>query len=124
MGMPRCCAATCTTWMLPCLHCVFFQCSLVLVQHAGAATGSTATDSKKMFEAELDSIRHLLTEVRTAVQVSATCGLQPSDHEQVRTRGEEVKAVGEWCHQEGGEVCLLDTFLYLSLALCLIVVML
>jgi hypothetical protein len=61
-----------------------------------------------MFEAELKSIRHLLAEVRTLVKLSGTCGLQSRDNDKVGSRGEEVKAVGEWCHQEGGEVCQLD----------------
>lgn len=57
-----------------------------------------------MFEAELDSIRRLLEEVRAAVRLSAGCGLQAGDNEHVQNRGSEVKAVGEWCHQEGREV--------------------
>ena len=63
-----------------------------------------------MFEAELDSIRHLLAEVRAAVRLSATCGLQPGENEHVKNRGQEVKAVGEWCYQEGGEVWSLRGF--------------
>lgn len=57
-----------------------------------------------MFEAELDNVKHLLAEVRVAGSVAVECEALPEDLEEVRSRGQEVKAVGLWCHQEGGEV--------------------
>jgi hypothetical protein len=70
---------------------------------AGSTSGS-AGDSKTLFDVELANIQNLLSEVRIAVELSSSFSLNEDDNTRVRTRGEEVKAVGEWCHQEGGEV--------------------
>jgi hypothetical protein len=75
-------------------------------QTCATAAGATSADSREVFQAELSHIQHLLKEVRVAASVAEQYAAPPHELDDIRSRGHEVKAVGNWCHQEGVMVCL------------------